>query len=361
MKNKHLYWAGLLSGTVLSTAASAQQVPSGASNPPNRTVDPFIGVSQPEQRTDAASLNRVAFSLRFGMNISSKFSGIGLPAAGAAYGYYDGYVVTANPPNTSPNPNYTTYWGYDSASQLLGSPGNYTGVAFHSAAVAGGASSVASGGSDVSPGFELSYDRQMLEREDWHNMRFGFEAAVNYMSISASGSSTFGVNVTETDYHFPIAIPQPPPLNDSGAPGQPALPVPGTSLAPGAGSVLAQDSLDADLWGFRLGPYAELPLTEKLYLHASAGLAFGLLDSSVTWNEKFTPGSTVSGGGSDFSALVGGYISVDADYHFNPRWDVEAAVQFQDLGTYNHNYGGRSAQLDLSQSVFIKVGISFDF
>jgi hypothetical protein len=36
-------------------------------------------------------------------------------------------------------------------------------------------------------------------------------------------------------------------------------------------------------------------------------------------------------------------------------------VQFQDLGTYNHNYNGRSAQLDLSQSVFIKVGISFDF
>ena len=351
MKNKHLYWAGLLSGTVLSTVASAQQVQPGA----------------PDQRMDSIvpATNHLAFSLRLGMNIGVRFSGIGLPSAAGANGYYDGYVVTASPPNTSPNPNYTTYWGYDNSSQLLGSPGNYTGVAYHSAAVAAGSSSVSSGGDDVYPGFELSYARQILERKDWHDMRFGLEGAVNYMSISTSGSGAFGVNVTETDYHFPIAIQQPPPLNDSGAPGQSALQVPGTTLAPAAGSILASDNFDADLWGFRLGPYAELSLNEKLYVRASAGLAFGFLDSSASWNEKITlgagPAQTVSGGGSDFSALFGGYISVDADYRFNQRWDVEAGVQWQDLGTASHNYGGRSAQLDLSESIFIKVGISYDF
>ena len=365
MKKKNLYWAGLLSGTVLSTAASAQQSQPVTPDSTRQNGDPLMGNWQPEQQTDPTLLNRIALSLRLGLNIGARFSGIGLPPGGAANGYYDGYVVTASPPNTSPNPNYTTYWGYDSASQLLGSPGNYTGVAFHSAAAVGGATSASSGGSDVYPGFEFSYDRQLLERKDWHDMRFGCEAAVNYMRISMSDSSAFGVNVTETDYNFPIAIPQPPPFNDGGAPGQPALQVPGTGLAPVAGSVLAQDSLDADLWGFRLGPYAELPLTKKLYLRASGGLAFGLLDSSVSWKEKFAPTGgpvqSISGGGSDFSVLCGGYISVDADYRFNPKWDVEAAVQFQDLGTYSHNFGSRSAELDLSQSVYLEVGVSYSF
>jgi hypothetical protein len=40
---------------------------------------------------------------------------------------------------------------------------------------------------------------------------------------------------------------------------------------------------------------------------------------------------------------------------------VEAGVQFQDLGLYDHNFGGRSVELDLSKSIFLHAGVSFSF
>jgi len=40
---------------------------------------------------------------------------------------------------------------------------------------------------------------------------------------------------------------------------------------------------------------------------------------------------------------------------------LEAGVQFQDLGLYNHNFGGTSVELDLSKSIFLHAGVSFSF
>jgi hypothetical protein len=340
---------------------------------------PFLGVllpgstvlAQQDQYTWTDSTNRVALSLRFGLNITAKFTGIGggLVPGSLPSGYYDnGYVVTTSPPNTSPNPNYTTYWGYDNTSQLVGSPGAYTGVSFTHSVATGIPSGISSGGDNPYPGFELSYDREFFVNEDWHDMRLGLEAAVNYTKISVNESSASGVNISQTSdtYQFPIAIPQPPPLTDAGGPGQESLQVPPTSapLPPTSGSFFAQDQFDADFWGGRLGPYVELPLTQNIDLRLSGGLAVGLLNSSASWSETLTLNNvktSASGSGNDFSALCGGYISLDADYQINQRWDVEANVQFQDLGTYSHNYDGREVQLDLSQSVFLEVGVSYSF
>jgi hypothetical protein len=59
--------------------------------------------------------------------------------------------------------------------------------------------------------------------------------------------------------------------------------------------------------------------------------------------------------------MWGYYVGLDATYKFNNRWGADVGVQFQDLGIYSHNFGGRTAQLDLSQSIFIQVGISYSF
>ena len=71
--------------------------------------------------------------------------------------------------------------------------------------------------------------------------------------------------------------------------------------------------------------------------------------------------TTAGGSGSDTSLLWGYYIGLEAAYQINKDWAVEAGVQFQDLGTYSHNFGGRTAELDLSQSIFVHVGISYSF
>ena len=91
-----------------------------------------------------------------------------------------------------------------------------------------------------------------------------------------------------------------------------------------------------------------------------------MLDSTASWKETLTlPGgggsTSVSGHGDDLRVLWGFYIGLNAAYQISERWGVEAGVQFQDLGTYNHNFGGRTVELDLSGSVFIHAGISYSF
>ena len=92
----------------------------------------------------------------------------------------------------------------------------------------------------------------------------------------------------------------------------------------------------------------------------------GLLDGEASWKETLAlPGGagslTSSGGGSDFSVLFGYYLGLNAAYQFTERWSVEAGVQYQNLGTYNHNFGGRMAELDLSKSLFVHAGIGYSF
>ncbi len=344
MEKKHYHWAIPLMGAVLfgaAISASAEQ----------------------DKITYLTSTNRVTLSLRYGLNIHAKFTGIGGTPIPGSPSYIDGYVVTASPPNTSPNPNYTTYWGYDSTEQLVGSPGAYTGVAFINPGASGISSDVSSSGDKPYPGFELAYDRELLEKENWHNLRFGLEGALNYMNISVDNSSAFGGANAIDVYQFPIAIPQPP-FTDTGLPGQSALQVPGSH--PSSATFYTQDRFDANLFGFRLGPYVEFPFGDKeqFTLLLSGGLAGGLLDTSESWKQTFTFGNntiTSNGGGSDFDALWGFYVEANANYQFNEHWGIAASLQFQDLGKYDHSFQGRQVELDLSRSLFVELGISYSF
>jgi hypothetical protein len=342
MKTNHHKWAYPLTGALLcATAASAQQ----------------------DQPVFLDSTNRVTLSFRFGLNIHAKFTGIGTTAGPG--NYYDGYVLTDSTGNYL---HYTSYWGYQNASQYdLGA----NTFAFHKPSGAGVPSSI-SDSDNPYPGVELTYDRQLGVKEGWHNLRYGVEGALNYMPISMNNNSSYNVGVTTDTYAFggvPGQIPVPGHQGlFSGNPGDPVLVVPGTSAPTPGGNLLTQNHFDADLWGGRLGPYVELPLTKKLALRLSGGLAVGLLNGSGSWQEKFTlPQSlggnilTASGSGDNFDVLWGYYASLDATWQLNHRWGVAGAVQFQDLGTYSHDFGGRGVELDLSRSLFLELGVSYSF
>ena len=95
-------------------------------------------------------------------------------------------------------------------------------------------------------------------------------------------------------------------------------------------------------------------------------MAVGILNASANWKETVTldgglGSTTSSGSGDDTSVLWGYYFGLDAVYQFNEHWGVDVGVQFQDLGTYDHNFGGRTAELDLSQSVYVQFGVSYSF
>src|SRR5258708_6045771 len=89
------------------------------------------------------STNHLTLSLRFGLNISAKFKGIGTslfpssPGAGQVtpngdpYNYSDGYVLTDSTGNFL---GVTSYWGYDNVSQYNLAANTFT---FHNSSDAG--------------------------------------------------------------------------------------------------------------------------------------------------------------------------------------------------------------------------------
>jgi hypothetical protein len=317
--------------------------------------------------------DRISVSLRFGLNIHSKFEGIGNSSIrrtpeGDAYNYDDGYVLTDDSGNFG---GQTWYWGYDNASQV--NTVNNT-ISFNRTTLAANNSSAGNADdSGATPGFEIAYDRQLGVKQDWHHLRYGLEAAFNYLPISIDENSTFGATASQqTDVYgyTPGTTPPSSPYQGSfNGPGF-AINVPRTStstvLIPNA-TVMSHDDFEANLWGFRLGPYLEFPSgeQERFTLSLSAGFAAGVLEANESWKQTITiPGNATlnnQGDGNNVHVLWGGYAALNADYQINKNWGVQGGAQFQDLGTYNQSFDGRQVSLDLNQSVFFLIGINYNF
>ena len=173
MNNSHSYWTVPLTGVLLmgvgvSSFAQLDKAP-------------------PLEKASVNSTNRLSLSLRYGLNISAKFRGIG--SAGGAGHYSDGYVLTDSTGNFL---GYTSNWGYDNSSQYsqlgnVNQPAN--SFSYHSP-VPAKSGAPASGNGDSTPGVELTYDRQLGVKEDWHNLRYGLEFALNYMKFSLDSSTS---------------------------------------------------------------------------------------------------------------------------------------------------------------------------
>lgn len=347
--------------------------------PANQAVD--VSTPRPIEaswQNNSYSTNRLTLSVRFGLNISGKFKGVGssfssgVPLSagrrtpnGDAYNYDNGYVLTDISGNAG---GQSWYWGYDNASQV--NSGANT-IAFNRT-VATGLPTQNSSDDLSSVGAEVTYDYELGVKEDWHHLRYGLEGAVNFMPIEFNSGGVFNATLSQrTDTYSYASGTTPPPAPYQGSFGGPGfvINVPPasstTTLIPGA-TFFAQQHFEANLWGFRFGPYAELPVSQKLDLFLTGGLAVGLLDGDASWKETLTlPGGagslTASGGGNDIALLWGCYLGVSAAYQFTERWSVEGGVQYQNLGTYDHNFGGRTAELDLSKSVFVHAGIGYSF
>jgi len=322
-------------------------------------------------RVPVKPLNRFSLNARFGLNISAKFmgmSGISLTPPprttpdGSQYNYDDGYVLTDISGNAG---GQTWNWGYDQSGQISGNT-----ILMHRSTVSAAAPSATGvGGGDPQSGFEFVYDRELGNRDKLH---FGLEAAVNYMSLSLKDTSTFSGNVSRLTDAYPFTpgtTPPPAPYQGSFAgPGFVLGATPMSSITTpitGGATIVDQRNYDADVWGFRLGPYAEYPLSEKIDLWFSGGLAVGVVDGSASWNEtaSIAGGNTLvgSGGGSDLGLLWGAYLSANVSWQLSEHWSAEGGLQYQYLGTYEHNFGGQAMQLDLSKSVFITIGLGYSF
>ncbi len=317
------------------------------------------------------SPNRLSGSFRMAFNVKTSFENIGAITSnptqttpdGDVFNYDDGYVLTDSSGNAL---GYTRYWGYTSASQL---PGD--GTLLMNRYSSGGTSLGST--EEALPGFEITFRRELGQGE---KLRWGFETAGNYMHVRVSDARTTSLNASR--YTDAYALPA---LEGGGFVSPPPAPYyQGRDLPPGGSIVIGATpvssltdtmtttisgsrNFESDVIGFRLGPYVEMPLGRNGKLSLSGGLSLAQVLSEFNFTESSAlPGAaSISGGGDDNELLVGGYVSGEASYKLGAAWEVYGAVQFQHVGKHSHQESGRTAVLDLGQSVFVSVGFHYSF
>src|SRR5207253_2346820 len=134
-------------------------------------------------------------------------------------------------------------------------------------------------------------------RKSW-----GVEGALNYLSVSIhDNQSLFGnVNVQTDAYMLNGVVPPDPPYFgtfEGPVPGGPNRPVISQDPTPGQGSLTTMANgaiisgdrkLEADVYGLRIGPYFQFPLSEKFSVDLSGGVALASVNSKFKFNETVT-------------------------------------------------------------------------
>ena len=304
--------------------------------------------------------NHFGLDFRMGFNIQAKFGGPVFlapppPSAGSAVnrGYSDGFVNVDSSGNAG---NLTWNWGYQHASQISGDT-----VLMHAASVSSGADH--SSRDDPNLGFELSYMRD-LGHESWG--RWGIKAAFGYTAIDLRNCDPLSAITQLITDAYPLNGVTPPIAPYAGSFSGPGVVLgssPTRSIAPSVATITGSRSLDATLYDFHLGPAVALDITRRLSLELGGGLAVGLADSTFEFHDTTpnTLGGPSFGSTSDTGWLVGAYAEAGLAYRVAKAASLFAGAEFQYLGDFKQSVGGRSAQLDLSQSIFCLVGFELHF
>ncbi len=307
-----------------------------------------------------------------GLNIDAKFSINGqFPISGSQPGpagvsgvdhiYSDGYVKVDQTGNAQ---GYTTYWGYNNASQYDSTTHLLTMHSTDSYATRGSASQ----GDDPYLGVELGYGAQLWRFGE--KFRVGFDFGFGLLPIRITDEHTLPAIVSQSSYTFDtgnVIVPEAPYNGGPSGYDQPvihdvatALPV-NTSI----GAVPGKRTLDTILYTFRLGPSVYYDLSRRVGLMASAGGALGLMSGDLKFDETVhlpDGSSTVnkgSIGGTD--VVFGGYVSASAIFHIVSHGDVYVSAEFMPMGNPKIDEPGRGAELDLSGAVYFSAGFNWSF
>jgi hypothetical protein len=334
-----------------------------------------VGLAASSALAEQDVTNHLSLSARFGFNISAKFkgvSGLSSPAGasrttphGDAYNYDDGYILTDTSGNFG---GQSWYWGYDnSASQVSGN-----NVLLSRSAFSGSTPSATADG-DPGLGAELVYSRPL---GSWGRFNYGFELAGNYLNVSLHNSRALSASVQRMTDAYGFTPGTTPPSATPGNPYQGSFEGPGflisdtpssttSSVIPNGATIVGHRDYNADVWGVRLGPTLEYPISKRFEVSLSGGLAAAFVSSDASWSESVrilgSRGTALSGSGSGSDFLWGFYIAGNVAYELSQRWSLVGSAQYQYLGTYERNFGGRSVEANFGNTIFFTAGIGFKF
>lgn len=330
------------------------------------TLTTALAVASAPAADEFVNPHRFGMSYRAAYEMTADFGGLGAfaamtapgPAAGAAVDrtYDNGFNMIDVSGNAG---GMTTFWGYTSPAQIVG--GN---LVLSSSSSAGG--TTAQGREDdPQNGFEMSYGRRLLRLG---KATMGFEGAFNWVGVSINDRQALTGTTTVINDSFALGgiIPPAAPFAGTfGGPGPLISSTPARATATGASAITGSRNLESDLYGLRLGPFVEIPVTKRLDLEIGAGFALAYAASSYTLAETVTiagVGTQVNNGrSSNRDVLFGSYLRGQAALRLNDRLRLFGGAELNNLQNIDQSAAGATATLNLKKSVFLNVGISLDF
>jgi hypothetical protein len=318
----------------------------------------------PPDSNESGRRNRVGVSYRMGFNITADFRSSSGPSAssnpGPATGgaverfYDDGY----NRVDSSGNFGDTTwFWGYENPSQMAGD-----GIVMTSSSSSRQYNSRGHDG-DPQHGLELVYNRVLgrLGRGLW-----GLEGAFGFTPLTIRDNRALAadrIDIADTYPSGGIVVPAAPYAGTQAGPGPMIGSVPGrtVTIVAGGSTLIGERRLDMNLYGFRLGPFYELPLTERVALSLSGGLALGAVESRFGYQERWAGGGFQSGRGSRSDLLVGGYLAGNLSYALTESLHLFTGLQFQHLDGFTQRVDEKSAKVDFGKSLYVTLGFGVRF
>lgn len=311
--------------------------------------------------------NRVMLNSHIGFNLKADFkhlggvrgqTGIGLAEQGVDHIYDDGFNRVDAGGNAG---GQTWYWGYESSSQISGSD-----LLLSSTSAAGSGS--VNGVTDAPHwGMELTYARQL----GWNGSYWwGVEVGLSWTDLSFSERGTTSGDVVRTVDAYALGGITPP-----GAPYSGTFEGPGpvisdeprrtAQLLSNAAMTSGSYQLEASLYALRLGLIYETPFTEVFTFQFGGGVIGALVRSEFGFRESTSvPGlGTFSETGSDHESefLGGAYGQAGLALHLSRNAMASLGLQYNYLGSYSQEVGGREARLDLKSSFFVALGVGVSF
>lgn len=329
--------------------------------------------------------NTVSFNIKTEFTSATPAAQIGVaPAFGAAGNanrfYDDGYVRTDASGNAG---GQTVFWGYQNLTQYTpfgGVPGAAgSTMAYHSApSPADGLTR--RGKNEADPGFEVTYGRDLGSFTVWGGRRahWGLSGTYAYTTIDRKDRGTVTGTVLQTTdtYTLPAgSIPLAPALQNTitavgpggllNVSGPTAGDIFTRTTAAAAATANLENKLRADLHGFKLGPFLDLPLSETVGLSLGGGLMAVLVsqDYEYSHNLAVTGGatSTRTGTGRKDEWLLGGSVYARLAWEFRPDWALTAGAEFQGAGRSLLTAGSQTASVSLSTVLTATLGLSYRF
>ena len=353
----HVLSAWCLAGCCLGVAPTATAQPEVDGKPDSSA---FIRI--PKDTDDWTRHFRIGALV--GMNIGAKFNTSGSafnisgnnPASGI---YDDGYVK----PDQTGDPSYTSYWGYNNASQYNAANNTLTMSAATQFTPSGSASANVDGG--AFPGFEMAYGDNLWY---WKHARVGWELGFGLLPINISDNSSTLANVTQSTFIYNtggIVVPTAPYQGGPSGLGPLITNSPSSSSSTtSSGTITGSRSLDVMLYTLRLGPSFYWDLTEHIGMSLGAGPAVGIVSGDYKYNETITAGgisaqNTGKIGGTDL--VYGGYVNTAVMYHVVPSGDIFIGAQYMPMSDATIGGGGREGRLKLGGQLYFSVGINWPF